>query len=286
MLIAVAQTEPKLADVAHNLELALARMEEAAAQGVKLLVLPEAHLTGYVFNSAEEALRHAVEVPGPESDALVAAAGRLGLHAVVGAIQREGDVLRNSAIVVGPAGAGGAGDPGRLIGVHHKTHLPFLGVDRFVTAGASLDVFDTALGKIGVEICYDLRFPEVTRTLALHGALLVAHPTNWPLAATTNADFITKTRALENRIFLLTANRCGTERGTEFCGWSQICDPGGQRIVETGKAGETLLVAEADLAKARDKNIIPIPGEYEMHLWGHRRPELYGPVAEFHPEPQ
>lgn len=277
MLIAVAQTEPQLADVAHNLDLALARMDEAAAEGVQLLVLPEAHLTGYVFNTADEARAHALRLDGPEVTAVADAARRLGLHVVVGLIALEGDLLRNSALLAGPGG---------VIGIYHKTHLPFLGVDRFVTPGDELPVYDTAIGRIGLEICYDLRFPELTRSLALRGADLVAHPTNWPLAATTNADFITKTRALENRIYLLTANRCGTERGTEFCGWSQICDPGGQRVVETGKAGESLLVAEADIAKARDKSIIPIPGEYEMHLWGHRRPELYGPVAEFHPEPQ
>lgn len=276
MLIAVAQTEPKLAEVARNLEAAIARLEEAAALGVKLLVLPEAALTGYVFETPAEARAVALEVPGPEVDALAAAAARLGLYAVVGLIEREGDLLRNTAVLVGPGGPNGGG---ALLGRYCKTHLPFLGVDRFVTPGDELPVFDTPIGRIGIEICYDLRFPELTRSLALQGADFVAHPTNWPLAATTNADFITRTRALENRVYLLTSNRCGFERGTEFCGWSQICDPSGTRLVETGKAGEALLVAEADVERARDKDIIVIPGEYEMRLWDHRRPELYGAVV-------
>lgn len=285
MLIAVAQTEPTIAEPARNLEVAIARMEEAAAQGVKLLVLPEAHLTGYVFNSPEEALAVALDLRGPEVEALAAAAGRLGLYTVCGLVEREGDVLRNTAVLVGPGTADGAPGAGELLGYYRKTHLPFLGVDRFVAPGDEVPVFDTPIGRIGIEICYDLRFPELTRSLALRGADFIAHPTNWPLAATTNADFITKTRALENRVYLLTSNRSGFERGTEFCGWSQICDPSGTRLVETGKTGQALLVAEADVARSRDKNIIPIPGEYEMHLWGHRRPELYGPVAEHHPEP-
>ena len=276
MLIAVAQTEPKLAEVARNLEAAIARLEEAAALGVKLLVLPEAALTGYVFETPAEARAVALEVPGPEVDALAAAAARLGLYAVVGLIEREGDLLRNTAVLVGPGGPNGGG---ALLGRYCKTHLPFLGVDRFVTPGDELPVFDTPIGRIGIEICYDLRFPELTRSLALQGADFVAHPTNWPLAATSNADFITRTRALENRVYLLTSNRCGFERGTEFCGWSQICDPSGTRIAETGKTGTALLVAEADVARARDKDIIVIPGEYEMRLWDHRRPELYGAVV-------
>lgn len=290
MLIAVAQTEPKLAEIDANVAAAVGWLEQAAAQGVALVVLPEAALTGYVFETPAEAREVALDIDGPEVQALVAAAGRLGIHAVVGLIERQGDLLRNTAVLVGP-GAGAAGatagvsGPGELIGLYRKTHLPFLGVDRFVTPGDEAPVFDTPIGRIGIEICYDLRFPELTRSLALRGADFIAHPTNWPLAATTNADFITKTRALENRVYLLTSNRSGFERGTEFCGWSQICDPSGTRIVETGKGGETLLVAEADVARSRDKNIIPIPGEYEMHLWGHRRPELYGPVAEHHPEP-
>ena len=74
----------------------------------------------------------------------------LGLHVVCGLLERDGDALRNAAVLVGPDG---------LIGTYRKTHLPFLGVDRFVTPGDELSVYETPLGRIGVEICYDLRFP-------------------------------------------------------------------------------------------------------------------------------
>jgi 5-aminopentanamidase len=270
MRVAVAQTEPKLAELERNLEACVARLEEAAAEGAQLLVLPECAIPGYMFDSAEEAFPYAEEVPGPATEALERECRRLGLHVVCGLLQRDGDLLRNAAVLVGPEG---------LIGTYWKTHLPFLGVDRFVTPGDELRVWDTPLGRIGVEICYDLRFPEVTRTLALRGADIVAHPTNFPMAAKVQTELITRARAAENRVYLLTANRVGKERWGEFCGWSQIVDPYGTRLAEAGETEEKLLVADVEIEKARDKDYV-IPGEYELYLFGHRRPELYGLLVE------
>jgi predicted amidohydrolase len=270
MLVAAAQIEPKLAEPERNLEACLARLEDAAAAGAELLVLPECAIPGYMFESAEEALPFAEEIPGPSSEVLERESRRLGMHVVCGLLERDGDTLRNAAVLVGPDG---------LVGTYRKTHLPFLGVDRFVVPGDELTVYDTPLGRIGVEICYDLRFPEVTRTLALKGADIVAHPTNFPMAAKVQTELITVARAAENRIYLLTANRVGKERSGEFCGWSQIVDPYGTRLAEAGETEEALLVADVDVEKARDKDYI-IPGEYELYLFGHRRPELYGALIE------
>lgn len=270
MLVGVAQIEPKLGEPERNLETCLARLEEAAAAGAKLLVLPECAIPGYMFDSAEEALPFAEEIPGPSTEALERACRTLDVHAVCGLLERDGDALRNAAVLVGPDG---------LVGTYRKTHLPFLGVDRFVAPGDELPVYDTPLGRIGVEICYDLRFPEVTRALALRGAELVAHPTNFPMAAKIQTELITVARAAENRIYLLTANRVGKERWGEFCGWSQIVDPYGKRLAEAGETEEALLVADVDLEKARDKDYV-VPGEYELYLFGDRRPELYGALVE------
>ena len=270
MRVAVAQMEPILAEKERNLDACVARLEEAAAAGAQLLVLPECAIPGYMFDSADEALPFAEEIPGPSSDRLAAECRRLGMHAVCGLLERDGDVLHNAAVLVGPDG---------LIGTYRKTHLPFLGVDRFVVPGDELPVYDTPLGRIGVEICYDLRFPEVTRTLALKGADIVAHPTNFPVAARIQTELITVARAAENRVYLLTANRVGKERTGEFCGWSQIVDPHGKRLAEAGETEEALLVADVDVEKARDKDYV-IPGEYELYLFGHRRPELYGTLVE------
>jgi predicted amidohydrolase len=271
MLVAVAQVEPKLGEKERNLETCLARIEEAAAAGAQLIVLPECAIPGYMFSSADEALPFAEEIPGPSTALLEREARRLGLHVVCGLLERDDEGLRNAAVLVSP-------DDG-LIGKYRKTHLPFLGVDRFVVPGDELPVWDTPLGRIGIEICYDLRFPEVTRTLALRGADLVAHPTNFPVAARIQTELITVARAAENRVYLLTANRVGKERWGEFCGWSQIVDPFGVRLAEADGTEETLLVADVDVEKARDKDYV-IPGEYELYLFGHRRPELYGALVE------
>lgn len=270
MLAGVAQIEPLLGETGRNLETCLARLEAAASQGAELLVLPECAIPGYMFDSAAEALTFAEEIPGPSTQVLERECRRLGVHVVCGMLERDGDALRNSAVLIGPDG---------LIGTYRKTHLPFLGVDRFVVPGDEIPVYDTLLGRIGIEICYDLRFPEVTRTLALRGADIVAHPTNFPTAARIQTEVITRARAAENRVYLLTANRIGTERRAEFCGWSQIVDPHGRRLAEAGADDDALLVADVDLQRARDKDHV-IPGEYELYLFGHRRPELYGVLAE------
>jgi 5-aminopentanamidase len=268
--VAVAQIEPKLGQKERNLEACLGRLEEAAAAGAELLVLPECAIPGYMFDSAAEALPFAEEIPGPSTESLVDASCRLGVHVVCGLLEREGDDLHNAAVLVGPDG---------LIGSYRKSHLPFLGVDRFTVPGDELPVYETPLGRIGLEICYDLRFPEVTRTLALADADLVAHPTAFPVAARVQVELITVARAAENRIFLLTANRVGKERTGEFCGWSQIVDPYGVRLAEADATEEVLLVADIDVEQARDKDYV-IPGEYELYLFGDRRPELYSALVE------
>jgi len=268
--VAVAQIEPRLGEKERNLEACLARLDAVAAAGAELLVLPECAIPGYMFDSAAEAMPFAEEIPGPSTEVLAAACRRLGVHVVCGLLESDGEQLHNAAVLVGPDG---------LIGSYRKTHLPFLGVDRFTVPGDVLPVFDTALGRIGLEICYDLRFPEATRTLALAGADIVAHPTAFPVAARIQTELITVARAAENRIYLLTANRVGKERSGEFCGRSQIVDPYGVRLAEAGATEEVLLVADIDVERARDKDYV-IPGEYELYLFGDRRPDLYGALVE------
>jgi predicted amidohydrolase len=272
MLAGVAQIDPKLGELLENRERCVSLVGGAAARGCELLVLPECASSGYMFDSAEEALPFAEEIPGgPFVRALEEACARLGIHCASGMLEREGDTLYNAAVLVGPDG---------LIGRYRKIHLPYLGVDRFVARGEELAVFDTALGRIGLEICYDIRFPELTRALALAGAEVIAHPTNWPLAGRFNAEVLTRARSQENRVFLLSANRVGTERWATFCGWSQICDVNGDRLAEADEVGEALLLVELDLEQARSKELNPVPGTHEMDLFGDRRPDLYGALVE------
>ena len=222
-----------------------------------------------MFDSAEEALPFAEEIPGPSTEALERECRRLGMHVVCGMLERDGDALHNSAVLIGPDG---------LIGTYRKTHLPFLGVDRFVVRGDELAVYDTPLGRIGLEICYDLRFPEVTRTLALKGADIIAtRPTcRWPPGRRPSSS-----RGRGGREPRLPADVEPRRQGARglVLGWSQIVDPDGTRLAEAGADEEALLVADIDLERARDKDFV-IPGEYELYLFGHRRPDLYGALVE------
>src|SRR3954463_16431455 len=115
MLVAVAQTEPKLGEKERNLEACVARMEEAAAAGAQLLVLPECAIPGYMFGSADEALPFAEEIPGPSTARLERECARLAIHVVCGMLERDDDALRNAAVLISP-------DQG-LVGTYRKTHL-------------------------------------------------------------------------------------------------------------------------------------------------------------------
>src|SRR6476659_4877507 len=123
MRVAVAQIEPKLAEKERNLDVCLARLEEAVAQSAELLVLPECAIPGYVYESADEALPYAEEIPGPSTATLEGACRRLDAYVVCGLIERDGDAIHNTALLVGPDG---------LLRSYRTRHLPLLGVDRLV----------------------------------------------------------------------------------------------------------------------------------------------------------
>lgn len=271
MRAAVVQSNPALGDLEGNLAACLERLEEAAAQACDLVVFPECTLSGYMLGTREEAVRCAEPVPGPSTDALAAACAELGLHCVVGLLERDGADLRNTAVLVGPDG---------LVGRYRKSHIACIGADRFTTPGDdSYEVYDTPIGRIGLQVCYDWRFPEITRVLALQGAEVIAHPTNSPVAARGLADFLPRARAVENAVFFAMANRVGVESDTTFFGRSQIVDPLGEVLRLAGEDGEEMLVADLDLGLARAKT--KQPGEqYAVRLFADRRPELYGAIGE------
>ncbi|HOU11797.1 MAG TPA: carbon-nitrogen hydrolase family protein [Anaerolineae bacterium] len=271
--VAVAQMDPKLGQNESNLARILALLREAAAAGARLVVFPECAVSGYGFATLEAGYAAAETIPGPATDALAAACRETGAYAVVGLLERDGiENVYNSAALVGPEG---------VVGVYRKAHLPLLGVDRFTTPGDSgFRVCETAIGRVGIIICYDLRFPEAARVLALVGADIIALPTNWPDGSQNAPYLVTRTRALENRVFLLACNRCGEESGFWFFGHSQITDPGGNVLVEAD-AGEEICYAEIEPAQARQKRIVLRPDAFELDTVGDRRPDLYGALAKF-----
>jgi predicted amidohydrolase len=268
--VAVVQSAPKLGDVERNTAGCLTEMRRAAAAGCDLVVFPECALSGYMFADARAARQCAGPVPGPSTDVIAAECGRSGLHCVLGLLETRGELLHNTAVLIGPDG---------LVGRYRKSHIACIGADCFTVPGDEpYTVHETPIGRIGLQVCYDWRFPEITRVLALRGAEVIVHPTNSPAPARELAEFITRARAAENAVFFVTANRCGRERETSFFGWSQVVDPDGRRIAEAG-AEETVIIAELNLALARNKTKQPHGGGYKVSLFGDRRPDLYVPLV-------
>jgi predicted amidohydrolase len=268
--VAAVQMAPRFSDKPHNRGTILNWLREAASLGADLVVFPECALSGYVFESLEEAQGAAEAIPGPTSTALAQACADLGVWTVVGMLEAADTAIHNSVLLMGPGGPAG---------VYRKTHLPVLGVDRFARPGNMLEVVQTPVGVLGPLICYDLRFPEAPRVLALKGAEIIVHATNWPRASGDFPDFVTKAAARASGVFVISANRVGTERGTDFLGRSQIIPPSGRPLVEADGDSETIIIAEIELEQARRKKVVHIPGVFELDSFGDRRPELYGMLA-------
>jgi predicted amidohydrolase len=269
--VAAVQMAPVFDDPAANQKTIVEWLQRAADAGARLVVLPECAHAGYMARNPQESAALAQPVPGPFSGALLEACSRLNVYAVVGMLERQGDVVYNTALLAGPEG---------LLGRYHKSHLPVLGVDRFARPGDSLDVFETPIGSIGILVCYDMRFPEAPRVLALKGAELIVHPTNWPRASSDFPDFVTKAAARASGVFLVSCNRVGQERGADFLGRSQIIAPSGRPLSEADDHSEMMIQAELDLAQAHQKKVIHIPGEFELDSFGDRRPELYSALVQ------
>ncbi len=258
--VSFGKADSNIAKIVQNLEL-------AKEGGVDLSIFPEAAVTGYCANSAASALSIGVSLD--ELRPIREASDRLDILAVVGFAETDGRTVWNSAALF---------EPGLEPKIYRKTHLPFLGLDKFVEAGDSLEVFDTRLGKIGILICFDLRLPEPARTLALKGAELIVLPTNWPEGAQVSANQISIARAAESRVFLATCDRVGIEAGFHFIGQSKIISPDGAVLASAGDS-EEVIVADIDLSQARQKRRVVIPGEYETDSVGSRRPALYEGLA-------
>lgn len=266
--VAAVQLDPQLGDVDGNLEAVLQSLAEADAE---LVAFPECALTGYGFESADEALDVAESVPGPLTETIADACGDLGIWAIVGLLERDGERFFNAAAVVGPEG---------VAGVYRKMHLPFLGVDRFAAPGdLGFRVFDLPFGKVGVLICYDLSFPEAARVLKLAGAQAVAVPTNWPEAAQVSCHHGPFVRAQENHVHVVTANRVGEEAGFRFIGGSRIIDCDGRALAEAGGA-KAVIAADLEFEAADRNRVIHIPGRYELDRIEHRRPAYYRKLVE------
>jgi len=258
--VAFVQGRPVFGRPGTNLEHGLALAATALAD---LVVIPELWSSGYVFSSHAEVARLAEDAAdGPTARALHAAAKRERRHYIAGFPERHRKKFYNSAMLVGPSG---------VRAVYRKLHLFEREQTWFSPGNIPLAVHRVGPARVGMLICFDWRFPEPARVLGLLGADVIAHPSNLVFQ---NAQEAMRTRALENRVYVVTANRTGTEdrKGgrVPFTGRSQIVDPGGVVMVNAGKREEVAAAADCDLARSRDKTLTKM-----THLFSNRRPEFY-----------
>ena len=271
--VASIQMAPRIGCKQENLARSIALIEQAAAQGAALVVLPELVNTGYVFASRAEAFAMAEAVPdGPSTQAWVDAARRCGVHIVAGMAERDGSRLYNAAVLVGPQGH---------VGTYRKLHL-WGDEHLFFEAGdTGLPVFHTEWGRLGMVVCYDGWFPETYRLLAMQGVDIVAMPTNWvpmpgqPVDRPAMATTLAMAGAHSNALAIVCANRVGTERGQPFIGQSLIVGAQGWPLAGPASPdGEEILHACIDLQAVRRGRQL----NAFNHVLRDRRDDLYDPM--------
>lgn len=273
--VAGVQMDCILGDRTANLRAIIAGLNAAAERGATLAVFPECVLTGYGFASRAEAMNASEPIPGPSTDAVARECARLGVWAVFGLLECDGDKLYNACALVGPNGLGGS---------YRKLHLPCLGADRFTDPGdRPFAVHDLGGLKIGMNICFDGSFPESARILTLLGADLIVLPTNWATNARKMAELVSVARGWENHVYYLAVNRIGSEAGFDYIGLSSAADYFGNEMQRAPENAPAIFTINVDPAAARQKRVVHCHGVYEIDRVNWRRPELYGPLVEGEP---
>jgi len=260
MRIALVQSDPRFGEVERNITALRAAVESVDAD---LYVLPELCLSGYDFEDRAETASFAEPSDGPFVSALAAVANARGAGIVFGfAESAPGGKLFNSSLLALPDGRRR---------VYRKTHLYAREKLLFDPGDTGFFVEEFRGLRVGLAICFDWIFPESFRTLALRGADLVAHCSNLLLPWCQRSDFA---RAVENRMYVATANRVGTEerggRKLTFTGKSVLVAPDGEYLLELPESSNAISVARVHPAKSRDKSL----GPYN-DLAADRRPEFY-----------
>ncbi len=263
MRVAAVQFQPVFGDVPRNLE----RIASLMPDSCDLVVFPELCTTGYAFENRTELSQLAEPADGPTVGTFLDLAKRHDSWIVAGFAESDGDRIYNSAVLAGPQGQST---------VYRKIHVFGTEKQVFDCGTEPWPVVDCGGFNVGLMICFDWRFPEAARCLGLQGADILAHPSNLVLPHAPEAMV---TRALENGVYTVTANRIGREihahHDFRFIGRSRIISPNGEVLQEAGENDEALLVAECDIQRAREKRVAGT-----NHLFFDRRPELYARITE------
>lgn len=241
MKVGLVQLSLEIGNTRRNLDRVATALHNLAGEGVCLAILPEMWATGFAYQ----------QLPGlaQQTPGLVAALEKIAGTsdmAIVGTLaEEENGRLYNTAFFVdGKRG---------LTGRHRKIHpFPPTGEDRYFTAGRELPLFETNFGKVGVVICYDLRFPELCRNLAARGATFLVVCAEWPLVRLGHWQTLTAARAVENQSFVIATNCCGRDGETIFAGHSRVVGPDGSILFE---AGEKECFASVEIDPAQVKKV-------------------------------
>jgi len=230
----------------------------AGGEGCDAVVFPEMADTGYDMKTIVE--KASTWESGP-LQLLQELASRLGIWIVCGLSEREeGDVYNAVAVV---------DRTGRLAARYRKTHLfSPVGEERFLKRGDSLTLAAVEGMQWGIMVCYDLRFPEMARSLALQGAEVIAVPSAFPFPRINHWSMLLAARAIENQLYVIGANRAGTDGDLWFCGSSRVIDPYGVVLTSAPEVGEQLVFAE--ISKSRVGEV-----RGSMAVFQDRRKDLY-----------
>ncbi|MBW2109644.1 MAG: carbon-nitrogen family hydrolase [Deltaproteobacteria bacterium] len=226
-------------DVKKNLAVAQRRIAALSDRGARLVLLPEMWSTGFSYDRLESLC---ATTPGV-LEALLRLSEDRALTIIGSMPERQSGHIYNTAYIV---------DRGAVAARYSKVHLfSPTGEDRFFRAGAKAVMANTTLGPIGLMICYDLRFPELCRTVVLRGAHMVAVVAQWPQARIGHWDALLRARAVENLVFVFGANRCGRDGELVFGGHSRIVSPWGV-VLARGRGRPESLLASIDITLVRD----------------------------------
>lgn len=266
MTLTLVQMDCKLGDPAYNFARAEVFVAEAARRGSDLVLLPELWSTAYDLERAQELASPLVQHVG-EGDAgnwfgrLAGLAEAHGVWLAGSTLEARDGRFYNCMTIYGP--------DGRLHAVYRKLHLfRLMQEEAYLAQGVESVVAELPWGQAGLAICYDLRFPELFRTYALHGARIMLIPSEWPHPRRMHWRTLLRARAIENQCFVAACNRVGETNGTSFLGASAVIDPWGETVVEAGEA-EALLTVRIDLGQVDAvRSRIPV--------FEDRRADLYG----------
>lgn len=255
--IALVQQDTRWQDPAANLARARGFAAEAARTGARVAVFPELFTLGFTMTPEP----FAETLPGPTSEALAALSREFGLYLVGSAVEAHAPHPRNAAFVTAPDGS--------LIAVYRKLHPFSYGEEhRHYSGGEECPVFEIDGIPCGLQICYDLRFPEPVRALAVRGAELVFVAANWPARRISAWSTLLAARAIENQLAICGVNRVGRDAlGLDYPGCSVIHDCFGA-VVAAGDATEGLVIGDIDLAQLR-------AWRERFPALKDRRPEIY-----------